>query len=316
MSVFIFLLIAILLLFIIFYQGDNKKDGKKLFSFCVLFSSPFLFLYERGNILLYAIVFLYYFVSNNHSESKIVRELSFVALAVSCTIKVYPAIFGMILLKEKRYKDALHSLFYGILLFMIPFLCFGSITDEVTMLIYNLANNNALYNMNHLFSYRVDLYALLIYNGVLLGVHWGVSKFILYFSCFVMLVLAYISESKWKTLTLLCAIMVYAIDYSGQYLICFFCIPLKYFLDGDKTENKWLDIGYAVLFSSLFVLIPMKDINSFKALESYRFSLNWVTFVESTGLFLLVLTIVIDESVHLIGRIHAHVNLKKKTLPA
>lgn len=66
---------------------------------------------------------LVFFVTKD-SEKRWVREIGYLCLAFAAALKVYPAIFGFVLIKEKKYKEAFRLAIYGIAVFIISFLLF------------------------------------------------------------------------------------------------------------------------------------------------------------------------------------------------
>jgi len=93
----------------------------------LFFCAPSVFAIERGNIGNLAIALSIFFVCFYDDENKILKELSFMALAVAAAIKLYPAVFGFILLSEKKYRDGIRLAIYGFLWFFIPFIPFGGL---------------------------------------------------------------------------------------------------------------------------------------------------------------------------------------------
>ena len=96
-----------------------------LFRSCVFFTAAvflsglMLFALERGNSILLAVVFLLVFLWGYQAENKIFQYLSFCALGAAAGIKISPALFGLILLSERRYKDAKISHRYGFILIVV-----------------------------------------------------------------------------------------------------------------------------------------------------------------------------------------------------
>ncbi len=107
-------------------QREKYKPLKKcLLTASVLISFPVIFMVERGNIVVLALVALIIFVQGYNSESPVTREVALVALAVAAALKLYPALFGLVLLADKRYRDAVRSALYTIVLLILPSFCFG-----------------------------------------------------------------------------------------------------------------------------------------------------------------------------------------------
>ncbi len=79
------------------------------------------FAFERGNLVLYAMVFLMIGLALRDSSNKAFRELSLVMVAVSAGFKLYPALFGFLWIAEKRYKEAARLVVYGLASFLSHF---------------------------------------------------------------------------------------------------------------------------------------------------------------------------------------------------
>ena len=86
------------------------------------FSGIALFSYERGNVIYLAVIGMVCFIEHYQSENKVLREWSFIALAFAAAIKGYPAIFGILLIWEKRWKEAILFNPFTHVLLLLPFL--------------------------------------------------------------------------------------------------------------------------------------------------------------------------------------------------
>lgn len=100
------------------YIGDNLFG--KVFAFSLLLSGPMLFLYERQNLISVALVFTLLYLVCYQSDNKYERWLALLCLAIAANIKLYPAIFGLLLIKEKRWKDAMVCAAEGIAIYIFP----------------------------------------------------------------------------------------------------------------------------------------------------------------------------------------------------
>ena len=49
------------------------------------------------------------------------REAALILIAMAAGIKLYPAIIGVIYLREKRFKEAIRLVIYGLIIFLVPF---------------------------------------------------------------------------------------------------------------------------------------------------------------------------------------------------
>jgi hypothetical protein len=76
-----------------------------LLIFPVLFSYPFLFAFDRGNLELYIMIGLGVFLIFYNADEFLFRDLSILGLSVAICLKVYPILFVLILFKDRRYMD-------------------------------------------------------------------------------------------------------------------------------------------------------------------------------------------------------------------
>ncbi len=60
----------------------------------------------------------------HRSKRAWVRELALVALAVAAGLKIYPAFLGVMLLRNRDFKAAIHTVFYGIAALVLPVFAF------------------------------------------------------------------------------------------------------------------------------------------------------------------------------------------------
>ena len=88
-------------------------------------SLPFLFMLERGNVVLLALLPLLLYMRCYDDKRPLVREIGLLALALSAALKLYPALFGLCLLRDRRYRDALRCAGYALFLFVLPSFFFG-----------------------------------------------------------------------------------------------------------------------------------------------------------------------------------------------
>ena len=82
----------------------KNEAENKLIAFSIIISGPFIFTLERGNIILVALLFLLLYVLLYNSDNRKYRYLAYIALAISASIKIYPALFGLMII----YKFFLH----------------------------------------------------------------------------------------------------------------------------------------------------------------------------------------------------------------
>lgn len=110
---------------------EKMRRLSDLFAFLTIFSYPLIYCLERGNIVAAAVALTVVFVFYRNSESKLLREISYICLALAAGLKLYPALFGLLLLFDKKYKQAVRLIIYGILAVVIPFALISTIPAPV-----------------------------------------------------------------------------------------------------------------------------------------------------------------------------------------
>lgn len=247
----------VLLLFFSVVCASLKKGTKAekiVFTISMLFTVPFLYQYERGNIIFLALCFTMLFFLWKDSENRILRELSFFSLAGGAGLKIYPAVFGLLLVREKRYKEAVRLMIYGLLSFFLPFLCFGSFLGNIKKMISNMKTVTAEFasvRVGCQLNYSATLKNLLGWMG-----NYSVAVItIVLILAFALGILAALGlKEKWKLVLLLTTLMMGIPSFSYTYVGIFMVLPVIAFLDGSETHKK-RDLVYLV--GMLLVLLPL-----------------------------------------------------------
>ena len=104
--------------------GMTEKTGL-LLSILLLSSAPFFTAIERGNPVFLTMILLLYALWWKESDNRYLREAALVLIAIAAGFKILPALYGLLYVREKRWKEAGRLLLYGILLFFVPFLLTG-----------------------------------------------------------------------------------------------------------------------------------------------------------------------------------------------
>lgn len=258
-------------------QGKMKTQAA-IISFAVIICYPVMFCLERGNILILSVVLAMFFIFFKDSENKIIRELSYIALAFSAAIKLYPAIFGLTLIIEKKYKEAARLMLYGILVVGLPIVFFldefradpASISTgftpllKISSVITADADSTSIFEklIKNLLNFAVNKKSKLNFSSVsvqnfvfmakgdptVAKIICGVTELIAGFCAFK-------TKSEWKKAFLLCYLMLNIPSASNSYALSFLLIPFIIFLFGTSIYEKkdWIHLG---LFALLLTPLP------------------------------------------------------------
>ena len=259
MAYVIFAVIVIVLFFLALGAlMKNRSNGEKsLMALFCLFSAPFLFLIERGNILVLSLVFSMLFVAYYDHENRALREIALICLAFAISIKIYPAVFGVILLNEKKYKELVRAVIYTLIVFFLPFVFFGGI-EGVSKFIKNLSSTSSKSSLG--INRQLSFQKFPIYLGHLFGsrAQWwtAVGKIMMVVFSAVGAFSLLVSKSRWKTCAI-CACMVVGVPaMSSRYTLTFLIIPIILMLMEEK-ENKWFSYLCLGIMSAILFVKPI-----------------------------------------------------------
>lgn len=251
------ILLSILLFYLIarFFAGSNLTlEIQLMLTILILFSYPFFCTsLQRGNSVGFVAMLLGYAVLFKDSDSKVLRELALIFIAVATGFKVYPACFGLLYLKEKRWREAVRLILYGIFFFFAPFAFFGGI-EGLTLFVAQMLEREQRIVMKW-GTIRGVINIFMNHFNVLeeLGNSIGVIAEGLFL--LVSIIMIFFSRKKWKSLLYLAGIMMLWIPTNWMYTTTYLLPAFLTFLTEKKTnENKYLVFFYILMFSVIFGL--------------------------------------------------------------
>ena len=292
LALFIYLTFIIIFIFlIIFIYLKEQNILIKISGIVSIFLSiPFLYSIERGNIILYSFAGALFFCLFFNSKNKIAREMALVALAFSAGIKIYPAILGLLLLLEKRYRDAFRCIIYGISFFFLPFIFFGGV-KEVWNLIDSIQQSSIYFgNTYGGVGYKINFENTLKIYEALFGIKTininiivgGISLALFFLSIF--------QKTTWKRIAMLLLIIIGTPAFSYNYTSIFLIIPWI-MLFSDNKFNR-MNMYYFILLTIILLPIPLGVIQ----IDS-EWPLTGNTLLVSTIILLLAVSLIVETIV-------------------
>lgn len=264
------------------FQISNSVN-KKLLSMGLLLCGPMLFTYERGNIILQAFLFLLLFTRFYDSNNRILRLIAYISLAISASLKIYPALFGILLLSKKRYKEAVILVILGILFFLLPFFAFNglqSLSDMLNGMLF--ASSSAAgwgQGINFSFNNLIKIFEKLI--------NLDMQKILPFLRILPIayLVLTYlITEKHWQKIYILTLACIWIPNFSFTYTLILFIIPLLFYLKEEKDNDDNFSFLYGILFVSILIPIALPNIES---PDSYIYPLSFPTLIINISILLM-----------------------------
>ena len=278
-------MVAVALTLTIMKMTEKWKSGvcRIALTGIILTSNIFIFyILERGNSAVIACLFIMWAIILRDSEKKYQRELALIMIAIAAAIKVYPAVFGLLYLFEKRWKEAVRLIIYGLIFFFVPFLFFGGF--EGIRLFFS--NQMSVQNMGY--SGLNSIKALCRYVS---NVPQTAANILVIVYFLLAAGAAFFGRDLWKKVYLLSSIMVLCPFWSGDYTLIYFVIPLILFLVdvSDRNNLSAPDYAYAVLFAAIFSFFTITS-----ETVSNSTGLGTIVIVEYVPVYIMSILLIID----------------------
>lgn len=249
--------------FLLFWKTRRPLRENFLLLLAISFTTPFIHTMLRGNNIVFAWLLTWYFVRFHASEGKYERLLAYFALVLAASIKLYPAVFGLYLIKEKNFKGILFVIGVGLILNLLFLLALpGSLSDNIKTTfegIRTFSENN--YNSPNGYHKNFSIHNwVLILNTKLVMRGQGpipvkLTTFILKCLCWVVCAGGFLTASdKWKEASYAAFLCLLIPGVTFLYVLDFFYIPLVLLSDGDDEIPLWEKSCVNVLFGLLFSL--------------------------------------------------------------
>ena len=289
-------IITLLILYNAIILNAKKHNLElNLYYFSILFSPVLLgSAIFTGNSTLLVSGLILIFLSLKDHESKIIREIALIILALCAALKIYPAVFGLLYLKEKRYYEALRLTIYGLLFLFVPFVFYGGIDGFKAWI------SNILETMNVQLEGRIQYIKGLTYyivtrfrtHGRLLDYSTKIMPIIFLIT---MIVMAIFSKDEYHIVFFLVCAMVFFPTNSFRYTLSYFLIPLTITFFNKKDKYLIQDYTRLILYAGVFAIPMLYGFISNFTMEFGYYSMTYVeVFVYSCAYILLIFEFIIE----------------------
>jgi hypothetical protein len=230
--------------------------------FICIFSYPFLFAFDRGNLEFYLMISSGSFLIFYNSRQEQLRQLSCIALAFAISLKVYPASLLLLLLKDRRFLDCLK------VFILCEVLSVGSAAffkggawnaecDSFGMLagVDQLAKGNLDYgHFNSGIFYGVVIVLKCIHGDSILewftGHYWIIASFLLMgYSALILRARLSSCESAICVVCLMCLLPSLSNDYRTLQIL----VPMLLYV---SSRTAWTNTEYLILLYMGLLLVP------------------------------------------------------------
>ena len=265
---FQFILYAVIALLIFLASLAFLKKGgtgeKLLFATVVILSAPFIYMADRGNNVLLPVAFTILFLVFYKHENKILREAALISLAIAIALKIYPVVFLVLLVADRKYKELLRECIYIFVLLVLPFFIFYNGVDSIKLMLRNLrgfdekrtTEDNIAGNLDFKRTFFFLYGGLRRYTGITITENMRelYATLFRYGLSFICAIGGLFAKRQWKRVALLSAVLYGFPGSASTYILLFMAIPAAMFLDDEKTPNVR---NYAYLFCLALTLVPM-----------------------------------------------------------
>ncbi|MGM9970250.1 MAG: glycosyltransferase family 87 protein [Anaeroplasma sp.] len=224
---------------------DNKIFATILF-LSFLISMPMLWAIERGNVIILCTICLIGFISFYNHDNKYYREIAYVLLAVSVAIKIYPILFIVLILCDRRYKEFVRTLIYIIILFLVPFVFYDGFYG-MSYLIRNILNFSSKE------STMINAYATSL-KGFLARFEINTSFFVEICFDILLLTIGYFNKKRWIKVCMLTFIILNLSSSQIRYNSLYFLIPIVALLC--EKDFEIIDLISIILLAATIFLNP------------------------------------------------------------
>ena len=218
---FFFVHTIILLLILWRMSGFHGKETIAFLvgSFC---HGALLFTFGRANVILIAFAGLLLFFWLKDSDRFWKQEIGYLGLALAIVIKIYPAIFALLLIRDRKFFGLLRIGLYAVLLAFLPFLAIDG------------GFSNIPFYIKHLFEFTEEGRGLGFTN---ISIDGFFSKI---FYVFELLLKIDLSIPK------------QAVSYSVSFALLLFAVVISFFPKTERTR-----FAYMAIIASTYVLFPV-----------------------------------------------------------
>ncbi|MCR4882683.1 MAG: glycosyltransferase 87 family protein [Clostridiales bacterium] len=244
----IFLVIVIFwvgLLFYVLYRASKRTEsGKLLLLLSVFFSCIMLLNLDRCNEIILTAALSFVFLLKYDAKSAAQRHFALIALGFAATLKIVPAILGIVLIYKKQFKDLVFLVLYTLLLAILPFFWLeGDIGSNINALLSNLSLHAEAYKDGNL-----GLTAATIFPGLHLSAGW-----LNYLLVAVAALGAWKLHEVWQKQLLLLLAVVLSTGQQGDYSLILLLLPFITFFNAPVSLKR---VGWILLF--VLLLCPVQ----------------------------------------------------------
>lgn len=260
------LLIVLLIYCINQYFCQSNAKYTILLPTALLLSYPFMCTsVQRGNVVILVSLLLALAWLWMDSENKVKQEFALLFIAASAGFKLYPALIGIVYIKNKDWKKAFRLIIYGVIAVLVPFCFYGGL-EGMKYLVHTLTGfasyidpnkTNTVCGMAKWLGLKLNM------NNTSANMFGSVINY-LFFT--VSLIFFFLSKKKWQESLFLSGILVSFLPSNWEYTLVYY-VPVLFLFIKENNENLVQNklsaniriiihsIAFAMIFSVDFIML-------------------------------------------------------------
>lgn len=259
----------------------------------LILSGPMIFAIERGNIIFLSFALLLIFISCYDSQKRNVRYVGYLALALSASLKVYPALFGILILQKKRYREAAITLILGALCFFVPFFFFNGM-ESIKAMLDGIMKGSALqgnFGMGYNFSFVNSVKIIWALFGRIITEVPGMIKIIPVLICSFLFIS---SKEDWKKMFSISLFFLWFPEFSYTYTLIFLIPSLIVYMKKEYIALNGFSYLYRILF--FIILVPLA-LPSAAYMDFYdaKLPITWPTIIVNFALIIFAAAMILEN---------------------
>ncbi|QFJ53947.1 glycosyltransferase family 87 protein [Pseudobutyrivibrio xylanivorans] len=270
---------------------NSESDRKNIL--LLLLSGPILCTVERGNLIMVSFAFLMVYLALYNAEDKRLRYIAFFALSLSASIKLYPALFGLLTLRRKKWKETVALAVMGFFTFVIPYFYFDGVVTIIKWLGGMSAANDVLTSNGVGGNYSIRNFTTIL--GTMLGVKGELYGWIPAVMLVVLLVAALFCKREWERLFLIATACIWFPYFSFTYTLMLYIPAAVVYMNQSDEEKAEIDAFLLGLLQAILILPMWSWVDSFSKRKNLDCPMNVTTFVLNTVIVIIVFKILVGS---------------------
>jgi len=239
----------------------NRYLKPQVFFIFSFLTYPMLFAIDRGNIELIVYIFIGMFLYGYYIKKS--NWLSIIFLSMAIAMKIFPAVFLVLFVSDKKYREAIYCLLSTVFITFTSLGLMSYLTKKSFLTIFNITRVSmsnytkvytiAMRGLNH----GHTLWGIINVGSAIRGFSLTAllkpyEIFALIAFLIIALFIIFFEKENWRKVALLVLAMILLPHNSNDYTLLYVFFPLILFINSTDTKRSSL---YAFLFGLL--LIPL-----------------------------------------------------------